>query len=77
MESLISKNASLLIWQYFEFKAGENGEPRDLNDATCRCCYKPSPNTVGSARVSELTSDNFISYVDNRDMHVSSSQLSN
>lgn len=41
MEDLVSKkNASSPIWQYFGFKAGENGEPKDLNEAICRLCRK-------------------------------------
>lgn len=35
-----TKNASSPVWKYVEFKAGENGEPKDLNGALCCLFFK-------------------------------------
>ncbi len=39
MEDLLTKkNVSSPVCQYFRFKAGENGKPKDLKAAICLCC---------------------------------------
>ncbi len=48
MEDLVSKNASSSNWQYLGFKAGENGESKDLNEVICHFCRKQVMTKQGS-----------------------------